>query len=301
LYQSLHSAVLPVDHGPELPVPQPTEILEDASTNSSDSGGDDEEFQCHALRQSPQLFTQSELNDVIRDLGLPKEKAELLGSRLKEKNLLAAGTFIYWYRSRKQEFTSYFSQDGDIVHCCNIPGLMQKFGIEYKANEWQLFIDSSKRSLKAVLHNGNNYASLPIGHSLCLKERNENPELVLIKIGYTARDWMICGDLKVLYILLGQQAGYTKYPCFMSEWDSRARSQHWEQKQWTPRTSLEPGSKYILRKSLVNPKKILLPLLHIILGIMKQFVRALQKVSSFIGGQTKRRHFCGPSYKKTNI
>jgi hypothetical protein len=26
---------------------------------------------------SPQLFTQSEPNDVMRDLGLPKEKAEL--------------------------------------------------------------------------------------------------------------------------------------------------------------------------------------------------------------------------------
>jgi hypothetical protein len=50
------------------------------------------EFRCHTECQSPQLFTQSELNDVIRDLGLPKEKAELLGSRLKEKNLLAAET-----------------------------------------------------------------------------------------------------------------------------------------------------------------------------------------------------------------
>jgi hypothetical protein len=45
-----------------------------------------------SCRQSPQLFTQSELNDVIRDLELPKEKDELLGPRLKEKNLLAART-----------------------------------------------------------------------------------------------------------------------------------------------------------------------------------------------------------------
>jgi hypothetical protein len=120
LYPNLHSALRPVVHGPELPVPQPTEILEDASTNISDSGGDDEEFQCHTESQSPQLFTQSELNNVI-ELGLPKEKAELLGSRLKEKNLFAAGTYIYWYRNRKQECTRYFSQNGDIVHCCNIP------------------------------------------------------------------------------------------------------------------------------------------------------------------------------------
>jgi hypothetical protein len=123
-------------HGLEVPVPQPTEILEDASTNSSDSGGDDKEFQCHTEGQSPQLFTQSELKDVIRDLGLPKEKAELLGSRLKENNLLAAGTSMYWYRSREQEFTSYFSQDGDLVYCFNIHGLMEQFSIEYKVNEW---------------------------------------------------------------------------------------------------------------------------------------------------------------------
>jgi hypothetical protein len=76
-----------------LPVPQSTDILEDATTNSSDSGADDEEFQCHTEGQSSQLFTQSELKDVVRDLGLPKEKAELLGSRLKEKNLAAARTY----------------------------------------------------------------------------------------------------------------------------------------------------------------------------------------------------------------
>jgi hypothetical protein len=143
--------------------------------------------------------------NVIRDLGLPKEKAELLGSRLKEKNMLSAGTSTYWYRNNEQEFTSYFSQDGDLVYCCDIPGLMQKFGVEYKVNEWRLLIDSSKRSLKAVLlHNGNYYASLAIGHSVHLKESYENLELVLTKIGYTTHDWMICGDLKVLCMLLGQ-------------------------------------------------------------------------------------------------
>jgi hypothetical protein len=77
---------------------------------------------------------------------------------------------------------------------------------------------------------------------------------------------MICGDLKVLFMGLGQQAAYTKYACFMCEWYDRARKQHWEQKHWTPRTSVEPWSKNILRKSL--------PRLHIKLGIMKQFVKA---------------------------
>jgi hypothetical protein len=150
LYPNFPSALRPIFHGPEVPVTQPTEKLEDASSNNSDSGGDDEEFQCHTESQIPQLSTQSELNDVRRDLGLLKDKAELLGSRLKENNLLAAGTSMYLHRSREQEFTSYFPQDVDLVYCCNIAGLMQKFGIEYKVNEWRLFFDYSKRSLKAV-------------------------------------------------------------------------------------------------------------------------------------------------------
>jgi hypothetical protein len=91
----------------------------------------------------------------------------------------------------------------------------------------------------------------------------------------------------------------------MYKWHSTTKSQHWEQKQWTPRTSIETGSKNILRKSPVDPKNILLPPLHIQLGIIKQFVKAfaknwklfqvpLQNVSSFVGGQTKLRLFRWP-------
>ena len=40
-------------------------------------------------------------------------------------------------------------------------------------NDWQLFLDSSKRSLKRVLlHNGNVYRAVPIGHSVYFIERN---------------------------------------------------------------------------------------------------------------------------------
>ena len=39
-------------------------------------------------KKNPILFDQAELNDLIRDLNLSKDKAQLLRSRLKEKNLL---------------------------------------------------------------------------------------------------------------------------------------------------------------------------------------------------------------------
>ncbi|GFV20682.1 uncharacterized protein TNCV_777271 [Trichonephila clavipes] len=97
----------------------------------------------------------------------------------------------------------------------------------YEPEEWRLFIDSSKRSLKAVLlHNGNRYASVPVGHSVHLKECYENIEFILNKLSYSDYKWTICGDLKVISMLLGQQSGYTKFPCFLCKWDSRDRKQH---------------------------------------------------------------------------
>jgi hypothetical protein len=46
-----------------------------------------------------EIFTQSILNDLIRDLELPKDVSELLASRLRNKNLLALGTLSYFYRN----------------------------------------------------------------------------------------------------------------------------------------------------------------------------------------------------------
>jgi hypothetical protein len=83
----------------------------------------------------------------------------VLGSRLKSKNLLSPGTSFSWHRNRKKECIPYFYQDGDLVYYSDIFGLMEKFNFEYDVNEWRLFIDSSKRSLKAAsLHNGSKYA-----------------------------------------------------------------------------------------------------------------------------------------------
>ena len=109
------------------------------------------------------MFTQSQLSDLVRDLGLTKDKAELLASRLKEKSFLGEGTSVSYYRKRELQFTPYLEQEGDLVFCSYILGLMRAFGIEYEKETWRLFIDSCKRSLKAVLlHNGDKYASVPM-------------------------------------------------------------------------------------------------------------------------------------------
>ena len=87
----------------------------------------------------------------------------------------------------------------------------------------------------------------------------------------------MCGDLKVVAILLGQQRGYTKYPCFLCLWDSRADGLHYKQREWPTRTELVPGSHNVKAVSLLPKQKVLLPPLHIKLGLMKLFVNALCK------------------------
>ena len=61
-----------------------------------------------------------------------------------------------------------------------------------------------------------------------MKESYVNMQLVLDSIDYNGHQWVICGDLKVIAILLGMQLGYTKFCCFLCEWDSRARSEHYK-------------------------------------------------------------------------
>jgi hypothetical protein len=142
------------------------------------------------------------------------------------------------------------------VYCSDVFGLMEKLNIEYDVNEWRIFIDSSKRSLRSVLlHNGSKYVSVPVGHSVHLKESYENLDLVLTKFNYKDHGWMICGDLKVLSMLLGQQSGYTKYPCFLCQWGQQSYESTLDPKQWPSKVGLKPGDKNVVRGSLTAPKK----------------------------------------------
>ena len=82
-------------------------------------------------------------------------------------------------------FTQFFQQHDDLAYCSDICGLMNQFRIEYRKADWRLFIDLSKISLKAVLlHNGNTYASLPLAHSVEMKETYDNMKILLKEIKY---------------------------------------------------------------------------------------------------------------------
>ena len=139
-------------------------------------------------------------------------------------------------------------------------------------------MNNSDLSLKVVLlHNGNVLGSIPVAHSTKLKETYDAVKLVLLKIKYDEHSWQICVDLKMVNFLLDHQSGFTKFPCFLCHWDSRARAEHWERKERPKRDVMVVGEKNVIAEPLVDRSKIIFPPLHIKLGLMKQFVKALDK------------------------
>ena len=180
-YPDIESARRPIPHCTEVPVlvftslPNLTademllEAMDDTdSSNSSISNSSSMAAAASSLSAKPKPFSQGQLNDLVRDLGLSKESSEILASRLGEHGILDLETKITFYRDRDDFLFCFFTMVDDFVYCNNIQGLLSEIGLpEYNPDEWRLFIDSSKRSLKCVLlHNGNKFACVPIGHSV---------------------------------------------------------------------------------------------------------------------------------------
>lgn len=194
-YSAVPSIQFPKPHSENVPIPEfPEQInaeyeddfmalnLEEGASSSSLS-----EYSPSVYAGEPNhpiLMDQAFLNDLIRDLHLSKQLAELLGSRLQERHLLEPGVKVTLQRKRQQSFQGFFECDeqNNIVLCNDINGLMNLMGIEHEPTEWRLFIDSSKNSLKTVLlNNGNKHPSIPVAYGVGTKENYETFKIILGK------------------------------------------------------------------------------------------------------------------------
>lgn len=241
-----------------------------------------------APSQNKQMETisQLELNDVSRLCKLTKTQTEHLGSFLNSKNLIDKDCKPSLIRNRTDQILNFFKDvDGHhgTAYMNDISAYFDWLGHKFNPINWRLFIDASSTSLKAVLiHNRNIYKSVPIFYSSTLRESYENLKLVLELIGYydlkTAfyEDLKICGDFKVINMLLGLQLGNIKKCCFLCEFDSRDKANHYNKKKiWPVRKDHQIGINNQIKEPLVNRFNIILPPLHIKLGLFKQFAKAV--------------------------
>ena len=99
--------------------------------------------------------------------------------------------------------------------------------------------------------------------------------LLLSALKYEEFNWEVIGDFKMVAFLMGLQGGFTKFMCYLCLWDSRNTAIHYEQRHWPLRGSYEVGLHNVKYLPLVQPGKLLMPPLHIELGLIKLFVNRL--------------------------
>ena len=200
-YPNIPSAIRPVPHGEDLPVPEsPKEynlnsVMEEEDTEKTGRHEEvprDPDFQGPAS-ESPHKITQKELNELVRDLERPKIKDELLASRMKQWKYLDEGVKITLYRYRKKNLEEFFTMEGILVACKDVEGLFKTLNMSHCSYEWRLFIDSSKVSLKVVLvHNENVLPSIPVAHAFKIKENDDSMKQLLQYIKYDIQVEHLC-------------------------------------------------------------------------------------------------------------
>ncbi len=204
---------------------------------------------------------------------MTKANGELLIARLKEWDLVDCASD---QQKKKSQTASLQRKTGN-----DVSGLFDSLGIACSTDEWRLFFDVSSFSLKAVfLHSGNKYPSLLLAHSVHLKEDYRNVRLLLETLNHNKYRWEGIEDFKTEAFLMRSHRGFTKNRCFFYLWDNGDRAAHYQKNHWPPRTDTIVGAHNIKHEPLVNPQKVLFPPLHIKLGVIKQFVTALEKESA---------------------
>ena len=132
-YPNMHSAMRPIPHSDKVPVPIFTklpDIDEDQLRSSTSSTNSDDDYEEQDIAHEAwnagraSLYSQSELNDLIRDLNLPKQSAEVLASTLQKQHLLKAGTSVSFYRNREENLRKSFQSDCQLVYCTDVEELL---------------------------------------------------------------------------------------------------------------------------------------------------------------------------------
>lgn len=279
-YVAAFTASLPVPFyaGAEPPVPPSPETVS-LLTGGGFTDARDPDWIPEVGNDEPKPLSQSEMDYLVAKLGLSQRNSEMLTSFLKRRKLTKQDVKATGYRKRQAEYQKLYTvnDENTFTYCNDIEGLVNKLGIEYIAGDWRLFIDGSVSSLKAVLlHKTNKQPSIPLAFGTHMKETYETLGSILKEIKYHEHKWKICCDLKVVNILQGviAKGGFPKFFCFLCNWDSRSKIDHYQCHDWIRRTPENEKKLNLCNEPLIrNIDDILLPPLHIKLGIASKFIQ----------------------------
>lgn len=278
VYVGTAYAELPKPHTEYIPIPKPVspDVTTVVSTNYASSIGNDPTYEPSEFNNRMIPISQNWLDEVLKHVNMSKRDSEYVARKLNQNNLLEPGVRITAYRNRQEVFQQYFSvnEDNTFVYCNDIEKLMSEMGMKYDPHKWRLFIDSSKTSMKAVLlYYNNKKTSIPIAYNLNTKETYESVKYLLESVNYENHKWRICCDLKMVALLCGLQGGFTKNMCFICLWNTRYKGNQYQKHDWEKRDVFRVGTANVIHEPLVPTDKVLLPPLHIKLGIFKNFVK----------------------------
>lgn len=251
---------------------------------------DDPDFEPGPRKQAKvptpiRLLTQPMLNDLAREMRrTPIKDLELMASRLAECGFLADDARVTSFRKRYQPFAKFYQMEDGICYCTNVTEVFNELGQEMYEDQWRLFIDAGKNTLKVVLlHNDNSQPSIPLAYSRKPENRDSLVRILeLIKYGTFDRNWSIIADFKVVAILRGIKSGNVSYPCFLCRWAGTRRTEHWTQdpsavEMRQEGSPLEKTKYGVFEAALAPWENFLMPILHIKLGLCSQFIKALVK------------------------
>lgn len=285
VYHATKFAQLPLPHSDSIPIPKrPSPTEESAAPTFMSEVGDNPTSLYEPSNITPKCkhveITQKKLNNIARGLKLSQRRSIMLAQYLNEAKILAPDVRIFSSVGRHQQFSDFFTsiENNSLAYCNDIRGMIEMMHEQYAADEWRLFIDASRSSLKAVLlHVKNEKPSIPIALSTRTKETYASLKQILELVEYEEHRWKVCADLKVITLLRGMQTGYTKNMCFMCLWDTRYQGDQYSVREWPLREHIRLRQNNIVETPLVPVEKMLLPPLHIKLGLVKNFIKALNK------------------------
>lgn len=112
-----------------------------------------------------------------------------------------------------------------------------------------------------------------------MKENYKNMEILRDSIKYNEHKWKVCCDLKVTNILRGMKGGFPHLFCFKCDWDTRSKENHYTYEGWKARDEGLNKQLSMEAEPLVLIEDILLPPLHIKLGIVQKFISHILKTN----------------------